>query len=124
MHPIFPFKLLVAHNQGITLFYILIIYHCKIPDIVLEYFVAVLSNLEISMVMMGKFAITCSFTITYVFTAELLPTAVRNVGLGVGSMAARLGGIAAPYAGLLVGSKLLIFYYISHSKCYVIKPAT
>ena len=36
--------------------------------------------------------------------AELYPTEVRSVGTGMGSMAARIGGVAAPYV-LLLGEK-------------------
>ncbi|XP_067899873.1 organic cation/carnitine transporter 2-like isoform X2 [Heterodontus francisci] len=49
------------------------------------------------LVMIGKFGTTCAFSIVYVYAAELYPTAVRNMGVGVSSMASRLGSIISPY---------------------------
>ncbi|XP_030009203.1 solute carrier family 22 member 5-like isoform X2 [Sphaeramia orbicularis] len=51
----------------------------------------------ISLEMMGKFAVTTGYTIVYAYTAEVYPTVLRNTALGVCSMAARIGGIIAPY---------------------------
>nr|KAF6482064.1 solute carrier family 22 member 4 [Molossus molossus] len=53
--------------------------------------------LSIGMVMLGKFGITSAFSMLYVFTAELYPTLVRNMAVGVTSMASRVGSIIAPY---------------------------
>lgn len=47
--------------------------------------------------MIGKFGITASFSIVYVYTAELYPTVVRNMGVGASSMASRFGSILSPY---------------------------
>ncbi|XP_045141095.1 solute carrier family 22 member 5 [Echinops telfairi] len=49
------------------------------------------------LVMVGKFGITSAFSMVYVYTAELYPTVVRNMGVGVSSMASRLGSILSPY---------------------------
>ncbi|XP_063954422.1 organic cation transporter protein-like [Lytechinus pictus] len=51
--------------------------------------------------MLGKFGITASFAIIYIFSAELFPTPVRSVGVGICSMSARIAGILAPYVLLL-----------------------
>ena len=44
----------------------------------------------------GKFGSAGSFAITYVYTAELYPTAIRNTAVGTAAAVGRLGGIAAP----------------------------
>ncbi|XP_006872985.1 PREDICTED: solute carrier family 22 member 5 [Chrysochloris asiatica] len=56
-----------------------------------------LHYLTIVLVMVGKFGITAAFAMVYVYTAELYPTVVRNMGVGVSSTASRLGSILSPY---------------------------
>merc|ERR1719319_599675 len=51
--------------------------------------------------MLGKLAITSSYGTVYIFSAELFPTVVRNVGMGTASLAARIGGILCPYINML-----------------------
>ncbi|VVC43321.1 Major facilitator superfamily domain,Major facilitator, sugar transporter-like [Cinara cedri] len=53
--------------------------------------------LTIFCAMIAKLAITASYGAVYVYTAEQFPTVVRNMGLGVGSFFAKIGGIAAPH---------------------------
>ncbi|KAL2085499.1 hypothetical protein ACEWY4_018819 [Coilia grayii] len=50
---------------------------------------------------LGKFCLAASFTIVYVYTAELYPTVLRQNGVGLNSMCARVAGILAPLIGLL-----------------------
>ncbi|XP_067010714.1 organic cation transporter protein [Anabrus simplex] len=57
--------------------------------------------LTITFVMIGKMAITASFATIYIFSAELFPTVLRNVGIGASSTFARVGGMSAPYINLL-----------------------
>lgn len=47
--------------------------------------------------MAGKFGFTMSFTVVYIYTAEIYPTVLRNLGMGMCSSAARIGSITAPY---------------------------
>ncbi|NXU08450.1 S22AD protein, partial [Pardalotus punctatus] len=45
---------------------------------------------------MGKFTATASFSTSYVYTAELFPTILRQTGVGLCSTVARVAGILAP----------------------------
>lgn len=58
--------------------------------------------LKITFLMMGKFTISAGNTIMPVYTAELYPTAIRNVGVGACNVAAGLALILTPYLSLLV----------------------
>ncbi|XP_028317464.1 solute carrier family 22 member 13 [Gouania willdenowi] len=51
--------------------------------------------------MAGKFGITASFATIYVYTAEIFPTVLRQTGIGVTSMFARVGGVLAPVINML-----------------------
>ncbi|KFQ41786.1 Solute carrier family 22 member 13, partial [Nestor notabilis] len=53
------------------------------------------------MAIIGKFTATASFSTSYVYAAELFPTVVRQTGVGLCSMSARLAGIMAPLMLLL-----------------------
>ncbi|XP_060104134.1 solute carrier family 22 member 13-like [Heteronotia binoei] len=48
----------------------------------------------------GKAALSASFSTTYVFSAEIFPTVLRQTCLGLCSVSSRIGGILAPLAGL------------------------
>ncbi|XP_048826930.1 solute carrier family 22 member 13b [Brienomyrus brachyistius] len=49
----------------------------------------------------GKFTLAASFSIAYTYSAELYPTVIRQNGVGMNSMAARVAGILAPLIRLL-----------------------
>uniref|UniRef100_A0A8D2N621 Solute carrier family 22 member 13 n=3 Tax=Passerellidae TaxID=1729112 RepID=A0A8D2N621_ZONAL len=49
----------------------------------------------------GKFAASASFSTSYVYAAELFPTVVRQTGVGLCSVSARVAGILAPLVRLL-----------------------
>ena len=51
--------------------------------------------------LLGKFAVSSAFSIVFVYCAELFPTSVRNLAVGLSSTAARVGGVAAPAVVLL-----------------------
>ncbi|KAG8185674.1 hypothetical protein JTE90_008944 [Oedothorax gibbosus] len=53
--------------------------------------------ISVSVSLFGKFCITCSFAILYIFTVELFPTVLRNIGLGSASMCGRSGSFIAPF---------------------------
>lgn len=49
----------------------------------------------------GMFGIAISFPTVYIYSGELFPTALRNIGVGTSSMTARIGSMVAPFvAGL------------------------
>ena len=61
--------------------------------------------------MFGKFCLTSSYATIYVYSAELFPTPVRNVGVSTGSCSARIGGILAPFIGQLVIQTCSCYYF-------------
>ena len=61
--------------------------------------------LVICLAMLGKLGISGSFAVIYVFSAELFPTVVRNLGVGVGSMCARVGSLISPFIMMLVSGR-------------------
>ncbi|BFZ10272.1 hypothetical protein BsWGS_13311 [Bradybaena similaris] len=56
-----------------------------------------LETFTVVLAMIGKFGITASYGIIYLMAAELFPTVTRNIGMGVASMSARIGGLLAPF---------------------------
>ncbi|XP_078617688.1 organic cation transporter protein-like isoform X1 [Branchiostoma floridae x Branchiostoma japonicum] len=51
--------------------------------------------------MVGRFGVSIAFDILPLYSAEIFPTVVRNMGIGAVSMLARAGGILAPFVGLM-----------------------
>ncbi|XP_035658033.1 organic cation transporter protein-like [Branchiostoma floridae] len=70
------------------------------PFLTAPYLPEHLNPLSVTMAMIGKFGVTAGFNIIYLWTAELYPTMVRNMGVGASSMFARVGGIISPYVEL------------------------
>ena len=70
--------------------------------------------LPVTIGMIGKFLISMTFAIAYLYTAELVPTIVRNVAVGTASTFARIGSMSAPYiVDLLVHGLLIKFTTLS-----------
>lgn len=57
--------------------------------------------------MLGKIGAAAAFAVIYVWSAELYPTVVRNVGMGASSSCARIGGMVSPYIADLVRFRLI-----------------
>jgi hypothetical protein len=51
--------------------------------------------------LLGKLCISSSFAMIYIHSNEIFPTTIRNSGMGLVSVAARIGGIMAPYVSRL-----------------------
>lgn len=61
--------------------------------------------------MTGKFGFTMAFSIVYIYTAEIYPTVLRNVGMGMCSSAARIGSIIAPYV-IYLGKHVVLYSFM------------
>jgi len=51
----------------------------------------------------GKFFISGAYSFSYLISLELFPTSIRNFGLGVSSVMARIGGILCPFVLITKG---------------------
>ena len=58
--------------------------------------------IQLIFTVLAKFCISASFAMIYVFSAEVFPTVVRNVGVGYGALASQIGGIIVPFLIILV----------------------
>ncbi|OWF46968.1 organic cation transporter protein-like [Mizuhopecten yessoensis] len=56
-----------------------------------------LTPLIIFLAMVGKFGITASYSVAYLYASEIFPTVVRNHAVGLASFFENIGGIAAPF---------------------------
>merc|ERR1711862_637607 len=50
-----------------------------------------------TLALLGKLCLASSFAVVYIHSGEIFPTTVRNSGMGLVSVAARVGGIMAPF---------------------------
>uniref|UniRef100_A0A1B6KGK7 Major facilitator superfamily (MFS) profile domain-containing protein n=1 Tax=Graphocephala atropunctata TaxID=36148 RepID=A0A1B6KGK7_9HEMI len=56
---------------------------------------------RVALASLGILGIGISFPTAYLYSGELFPTVVRNVGIGSGSMSARIGSMIAPFVASL-----------------------
>jgi OCT family organic cation transporter-like MFS transporter 4/5 len=76
--------------------------------------------LPVTIGMIGKFLISMTFAIAYLYTAELFPTIVRNVAVGTASTFARIGSMSAPYIVDLLGASHAAIPVIIFGICSVV----
>lgn len=72
--------------------------------------------LRLILVCLGIVGMSVSFTTVYLFSGELFPTVVRNIGVGTSSMCARIGSITAPFVVSLVSFVI----HDNHTKLYIV----
>lgn len=56
-----------------------------------------LTPLIITLSMLGKFGITGSYAVTYLYGSEIFPTSIRTHAVGLASLCENIGGIIAPF---------------------------
>lgn len=59
---------------------------------------------RVTLASLGILGMGISFPTAYLYSGELFPTVVRNVGVGSGSMSARVGSMVAPFVASLVST--------------------
>ncbi|KAJ8382707.1 hypothetical protein SKAU_G00034850 [Synaphobranchus kaupii] len=52
--------------------------------------------------------VSMNFTVVYIYTAEVYPTAVRSIGLGVSTSFSRIGGMIAPFIAQVLMSRSVV----------------
>ncbi|VDI73517.1 MFS transporter, putative metabolite transport protein [Mytilus galloprovincialis] len=57
--------------------------------------------ITIALALIGKLAVTINFFVVYTFTAELFPTVLRGVAMGMCSTTGRIGTVSSAYIGAL-----------------------
>lgn len=58
------------------------------------------TSLKTALVLIGKLSVSVAFACCYIQTVEMYPAVVRTTGLGLCSLAGRLGGLLAPLIAL------------------------
>ena len=70
---------------------------------------------------LGKFAVSASLAVTWIFISELFPTSIRTGANGVATAVSRLGAITAPIIDSSIGEQYLpITFYIYGSLALVV----
>ena len=58
----------------------------------------------------GRAVIAIGFAIAYIWAAEIFPTEVRNLGVGLSSMGGRIGGLLAPQVAKFASAPINIVW--------------
>uniref|UniRef100_A0A3P8ZQ43 Major facilitator superfamily (MFS) profile domain-containing protein n=1 Tax=Esox lucius TaxID=8010 RepID=A0A3P8ZQ43_ESOLU len=102
--------LLINHAQRPTILFSSLLF-CGIMLLVIRLVPDDQIVLSQVLALLGKLGVSGAYSFLYLFSTELFPTVVRNMGLGVASMAARVGSILSPYV-LYIGVYNKILPYI------------
>lgn len=92
----------ISHKVGRRKLLFASFFICGISVLISAFIPSSISWLKLLLFLLGKFAISVSFLMTYVFTTELFPTNLRHRCLGMCSMFGRIGSMVAPQTPLLV----------------------
>ena len=57
-------------------------------------------DIKTALVLIGKSGASMAFAVCYIHTVEMYPTVIRGTGLGLSSLAGRIGGLLAPLVAL------------------------
>lgn len=97
----------VHHKYPSWLFYSYVVLCYSATCISLSYTSGHQIYSTVILAMLGKIGAAAAFAVIYVWSAELYPTVVRNVGMGASSSCARIGGMVSPYIADLVHFTLI-----------------
>ncbi|ESP05239.1 hypothetical protein LOTGIDRAFT_227894 [Lottia gigantea] len=75
--------------------------------------------LKTTLFMISKFAITGSYATVYLYSAELFPTVIRNLAMGIASFFENLGAVGAPFI-IYAAKKMPIIPVIAFSSATII----
>lgn len=89
------------------------------------------ANVRIFLASLGLVGMAISFPTVYLYSCEVFPTVVRNVGVGLGSISARIGSIIAPYIATMViyvlflcfsifFNEIILYYFVKYIIKYII----
>ncbi|XP_043944897.1 solute carrier family 22 member 5-like [Protopterus annectens] len=67
------------------------------------------------LVLLGKLCITSVFAVVYVYTSELYPTVVRNMGVSMNAMSSRIGSLISPYFAYIGSSNKILPFILMGS---------
>ena len=67
--------------------------------------------LNVTLTNIGAVGSGVHIVVMYVITAELFPTVVRGIAVGIGSLVGRIGVAIVPYLILLVGFILVLYNF-------------
>lgn len=77
---------------------------CQRPKKLLSFLFTDDNAVQLMLFLLGKFSVTISYTVLYMYTTEMFPTSLRHSLLAICSMFGRFGAMVAPQVPLLVST--------------------